>query len=149
MEYTRDFKMPSQESLVNYQDETKTGHDFTWVVKANNRAYHAQIRKRHLWCLKKRKYEDNAIKTAKYNFFTFLPLNLYEQFHRMANVYFLFMILLQTFPQISTLPWFALLFPLCILLSIRGIRDLIDDVARHKSDGEINNRPCEILTGGR
>uniref|UniRef100_A0A2H6NAE7 P-type ATPase N-terminal domain-containing protein n=1 Tax=Micrurus carvalhoi TaxID=3147026 RepID=A0A2H6NAE7_9SAUR len=87
--------MPSQESLVNYQDETKTGHDFTWVVKANNRAYHAQIRKRHFWCLKKRKYADNAIKTAKYNFFTFLPLNLYEQFHRMANVYFLFMILLQ------------------------------------------------------
>uniref|UniRef100_A0A8C6VCD9 Phospholipid-transporting ATPase n=1 Tax=Naja naja TaxID=35670 RepID=A0A8C6VCD9_NAJNA len=100
----------------------------TWVVKANNRAYHAQIQKRHLWCLKKRKYADNAIKTAKYNFFTFLPLNLYEQFHRMANVYFLLMILLQTFPQISTLPWFALLFPLCILLSIRGIRDLIDDV---------------------
>ncbi|XP_058019350.1 phospholipid-transporting ATPase IK [Ahaetulla prasina] len=142
-----DFKMPSQESFGSYQDETKTGPDFTWVVKANNRAYHAQIRKRHLWCLKKRKYADNAIKTAKYNFFTFLPLNLYEQFHRLANVYFLFIILLQTFPQISTLPWFALLFPLGILLSIRGIRDLIDDVARHRSDGEINNRPCEILTG--
>ncbi|KAL7992917.1 hypothetical protein Chor_017173 [Crotalus horridus] len=139
--------MPSQDSLGSYQDETKT--DFTWIVKANNRAYHAQIQKRHLWCLKKRKYADNAIKTAKYNVFTFLPLNLYEQFHRLANVYFLLIILLQTFPQISTLPWFSLLFPLAILLSIRGIRDLIDDVARHRSDGEINNRPCEILTGGR
>ncbi|XP_026536904.1 phospholipid-transporting ATPase IK [Notechis scutatus] len=148
MEYTRDFKMPRQESLGTYQDEANTGQDFTWVVKANNRAYHEQIRKRHLWCLKKKKYADNAIKTAKYNFFTFLPRNLYEQFHQMANVYFLFIILLQTFPQISTLPWFALLVPLCILLSIRGVRDLIDDVARHKSDGEINNRPCEILTGG-
>ncbi|KAM3856008.1 phospholipid-transporting ATPase IK isoform 2-T2 [Vipera latastei] len=140
--------MPSQESFGSYQDETKTEQDFTWVVRANNQAYHAQIQKRHLWCLKKRKYADNAIKTAKYNFFTFLPLNLFEQFHRMANVYFLFIILLQTFPQISTLPWFALLFPLGILLSIRGIRDLIDDVARHRSDGEINNRPCEILIGG-
>ncbi|KAM6466817.1 phospholipid-transporting ATPase IK isoform 2-T2 [Liasis olivaceus] len=143
-----DFKMPAQESPGSYQDETKTGQDFTWMVKANNRAYHAQIRKRHIWCLKKKKYADNAIKTAKYNIFTFLPLNLYEQFHRLANVYFLFIILLQTVPQISTLPWFSLLFPLAILLSIRGIRDLIDDVARHRSDAEINNRACEILTGG-
>ncbi|XP_025027752.1 phospholipid-transporting ATPase IK, partial [Python bivittatus] len=142
------FKMPAQESPGSYQDETKAGQDFTWMVKANNRAYHAQIRKRHIWCLKKKKYADNAIKTAKYNVFTFLPLNLYEQFHRLANVYFLFIILLQTIPQISTLPWFSLLFPLAILLSIRGIRDLIDDVARHRSDAEINNRACEILTGG-
>ncbi|KAH0625932.1 hypothetical protein JD844_034311 [Phrynosoma platyrhinos] len=91
--------------------------------------------------------QDNAIKTAKYNIFTFLPFNLYEQFHRMANLYFLFMILLQTVPQISTLPWFALLFPLFILLGIRGIRDLIDDIARHRSDWEINSRPCDILIG--
>uniref|UniRef100_A0A8C8RVK1 Phospholipid-transporting ATPase n=1 Tax=Pelusios castaneus TaxID=367368 RepID=A0A8C8RVK1_9SAUR len=32
---------------------------------------------------------------TKYNVLTFLPLNLYEQFHRMANLYFLFIILLQ------------------------------------------------------
>jgi len=40
-------------------------------------------------------WQGNAIKTAKYNVLTFLPLNLYEQFHRMANVYFVFVILLQ------------------------------------------------------
>lgn len=40
-------------------------------------------------------WKGNAIKTAKYNILTFLPLNLYEQFHRMANVYFVFVILLQ------------------------------------------------------
>lgn len=39
--------------------------------------------------------QGNAIRTAKYNVLTFLPLNLYEQFHRMANVYFVFVILLQ------------------------------------------------------
>ncbi|KFZ50680.1 putative phospholipid-transporting ATPase IK, partial [Antrostomus carolinensis] len=89
----------------------------------------------------------NAIKTAKYNIFTFLPLNLYEQFHRMANVYFVFVILLQTFPQISTLPWYTLLFPLSCLLTIRGLRDLIDDIGRHQSDRNINSRPCEILSG--
>nr|XP_056723681.1 phospholipid-transporting ATPase IK [Euleptes europaea] len=121
--------------------------DFSWIVRANDRAYHEQFQKRYAYCLKKKKYAGNAIKTAKYNVLTFLPLNLFEQFHRVANLYFLHIILLQTIPEISTLPWFALLFPITILLSIRGIRDLIDDIARHRSDGEINSRPCEILTG--
>ncbi|KAM6107225.1 phospholipid-transporting ATPase IK [Pterocles gutturalis] len=101
---------------------------FTWEVKANDRNYHTQFKKKFAFCLTKKKYAGNAIKTAKYNIFTFLPLNLYEQFHRMANVYFVFVILLQAFPEISTLPWYTLLFPLSCLLTIRGLRDLIDDI---------------------
>ncbi|NXC62731.1 AT8B3 ATPase, partial [Aleadryas rufinucha] len=120
---------------------------FTWEVRANNRAYHRQFKKKFAFCLSKRKYSGNAIRTAKYNLLTFLPLNLYEQFHRMANVYFVFVILLQTFPEISTLPWYTLLFPLSCLLIIRGLRDLIDDIGRHQSDRNINSRPCEILAG--
>ncbi|KAG7220466.1 hypothetical protein INR49_018185 [Caranx melampygus] len=41
------------------------------------------------------KYATNAIKTSKYNLFTFLPLNLFEQFQRIANAYFLFLLVLQ------------------------------------------------------
>lgn len=39
--------------------------------------------------------QSNSIKTSKYNFFTFLPLNLFEQFQRIANAYFLFLLILQ------------------------------------------------------
>ncbi|NXS71119.1 AT8B3 ATPase, partial [Pandion haliaetus] len=120
---------------------------FTWEVRANDRNYHMQFKKKFAFCLTKKKYAGNAIKTAKYNIFTFLPLNLYEQFHRMANVYFVFVIFLQTFPEISTLPWYTLLFPLSCLLTIRGLRDLTDDIGRHQSDRNINSRPCEILSG--
>ncbi|KFO91549.1 putative phospholipid-transporting ATPase IK, partial [Buceros rhinoceros silvestris] len=119
----------------------------TWEVRANDRNYHTQFKKKFAFCLTKKKYAGNAIKTAKYNIFTFLPLNLYEQFHRMANVYFVFVILLQTSPEISTLPWYTLLFPLSCLLTIRALRDLIDDIGRHQSDRNINTRPCEILSG--
>uniref|UniRef100_A0A8B9IKJ9 Phospholipid-transporting ATPase n=1 Tax=Anser cygnoides TaxID=8845 RepID=A0A8B9IKJ9_ANSCY len=122
---------------------------FTWEVRANNRSYHLQFKKKFAFCLTKNKYAGNAIKTAKYNILTFLPLNLYEQFHRMANVYFVFVILLQTIPEISTLPWYTLLFPLSCLLTIRALRDLIDDIGRHQSDRNINSRPCEILSGKR
>ena len=45
-----------------------------------------------------RKYKDNRIKTTKYSMFTFLPVNLFEQFHRLANVYFLFIVILNWLP---------------------------------------------------
>uniref|UniRef100_A0A8D0HHY1 ATPase phospholipid transporting 8B3 n=1 Tax=Sphenodon punctatus TaxID=8508 RepID=A0A8D0HHY1_SPHPU len=121
---------------VNLLNDKQIQLNFTWVVKANDRAFHDQFKKKIHCCLSKRKYADNAIKTAKYNILTFLPLNLYEQFQRTANLYFLFCILLQTVPEISTLPWFALLLPLTILLSIRGIRDLIDDIVSYGVSSE-------------
>lgn len=40
-------------------------------------------------------HQDNGIKTSKYNILTFIPLNLFEQFHRLVNFYFLAIILLQ------------------------------------------------------
>ncbi|XP_075579594.1 phospholipid-transporting ATPase IK [Pelecanus crispus] len=139
--------MAAQDPASGCQHGKKKLPAFTWEVRANDRNYHMQSKKKFAFCLTKKKYAGNAIKTAKYNVFTFLPLNLYEQFHRMANIYFVFVILLQTFPEISTLPWYTLLFPLSCLLTIRGLRDLIDDIGRHQSDRKINSRPCEILSG--
>ncbi|MEE6487402.1 hypothetical protein FKM82_014884 [Ascaphus truei] len=118
---------------------------YTWEVKANDRAFHHAFKKKSRLFFKTRKYADNSIRTSKYNILTFFPLNLYEQFHRAANLYFLFIIILQTVPAISTLPWFAIMLPLLFLVVVRGIRDILDDIARHKSDRAINNRPCEIL----
>ncbi|CAH7029259.1 Atp8b1 [Phodopus roborovskii] len=92
---------------------------------------------------------NNAIKTYKYNGFTFLPMNLFEQFKRAANFYFLILLTLQAIPQISTLAWYTTLLPLLLVLGITAIKDLVDDVARHKMDREINNRTCEVIKDGR
>ena len=40
-------------------------------------------------------YANNRIKTSKYTLLTFLPLNLLEQFQRLANFYFLCLLILQ------------------------------------------------------
>lgn len=40
-------------------------------------------------------FQKNGIKTSKYNVLSFLPLNLFEQFRRLANAYFLFLLVLQ------------------------------------------------------
>lgn len=42
--------------------------------------------------------QDNTIKTSKYSFFNFLPINLFEQFQRLANAYFLILLFLQVWP---------------------------------------------------
>ncbi|XP_004937186.2 phospholipid-transporting ATPase ID isoform X1 [Gallus gallus] len=106
-------------------------------LQANNRDFNLQF-----------EYASNSIKTSKYNFFTFLPLNLFEQFQRIANAYFLFLLILQLIPQISSLAWFTTVVPLVLVLAVSGVKDAIDDFNRHKSDNHVNNRPVQVLING-
>ncbi|XP_034026702.1 phospholipid-transporting ATPase ID-like [Thalassophryne amazonica] len=91
------------------------------------------------------KYATNAIKTSKYNLFTFLPLNLFEQFQRIANAYFLFLLVLQVIPQISSLSWFTTVVPLVLVLTVTAAKDATDDIHRHRSDNQVNNRKVQVL----
>ncbi|XP_041666253.1 phospholipid-transporting ATPase ID-like [Cheilinus undulatus] len=93
-------------------------------------------------------YANNAIKTSKYNIVTFLPLNLFEQFRRLANAYFLFLMILQLFPQISSIAWYSTAVPLVLILSITAVKDANDDISRHKSDNQVNNRTVSVLIDG-
>ncbi|XP_035245773.1 phospholipid-transporting ATPase IC [Anguilla anguilla] len=122
-----------------------------WRVKANDRDFCnlPEFQKKVFLCMKKSRYSGNGIKTYKYNAFTFIPLNLYEQFKRAANLYFLALLILQIIPQITTLPWYTTLVPLVLVLGITAIKDLVDDLARHRMDKEINNRKSEVLLNGR
>nr|XP_021490106.1 phospholipid-transporting ATPase FetA [Meriones unguiculatus] len=108
------------------------------ILQANNRKFNSLF-----------DYPDNSIKTSKYNFFNFLPINLFEQFQRLANAYFLILLVLQLIPQISSLVWYTTVIPLVVVLSITGVKDAIDDVKRHQSDKQVNNRSVLILVNGR
>ncbi|KAG7216627.1 hypothetical protein INR49_023336 [Caranx melampygus] len=94
-------------------------------------------------------YANNAIKTSKYNIFTFLPLNLFEQLRRLANAYFFFLFVLQLIPQVSSLSWFTTAVPLLLVLAITAVKDASDDVNRHKSDNQVNNRKVDVLIDGQ
>ncbi|KAM5237873.1 phospholipid-transporting ATPase IK [Ctenodactylus gundi] len=137
--------MGSDPSRKDQQDSKSV--QFSWEVQANNKTFHEQFQDKGFLCWRQRKYKTNVIHTAKYNLLSFLPLNLYKQFHQVSNLYFLLIVILQGIPEISTLPWFTLFAPLVCLLLIRATRDLVDDIARHKSDQAINSRPCQVLIG--
>uniref|UniRef100_A0A8C5CE30 Phospholipid-transporting ATPase n=1 Tax=Gadus morhua TaxID=8049 RepID=A0A8C5CE30_GADMO len=74
--------------------------------------------------------QDNAIRTSKYNVFSFLPLNLFEQFQRLANAYFLVLLILQLIPEISSLSWFTTVVPLLLVLTMTAVKDASDDIVR-------------------
>ena len=91
-------------------------------------------------------FKDNKIITSRYNFLTFLPLNLMLQFSKFANLYFLVLTIMECFPLISDsggVPVLAM--PLSFVVGISMIKDVYEDYLRHRSDSEENNR--QILKG--
>jgi len=58
---------------------------------------------------------------------TFLPLNLFEQFQRLANFYFLCLLVLQVIPAISSLTPITTAVPLIGVLALTAVKDAYDD----------------------
>ncbi|EHH16566.1 hypothetical protein EGK_11859, partial [Macaca mulatta] len=67
------------------------------------------------------KFIDNRIISSKYTVWNFVPKNLFEQFRRVANFYFLIIFLVQ-----------------------QGYEDWL----RHNSDNEVNGAPVYVVRSG-
>eukprot|EP01137_Pigoraptor_chileana_P009577 Opistho-2@58073 len=85
-------------------------------------------------------YADNYIRTTKYTWWNFLPKNLFEQFHRFANIYFLSIVILNWIPQINAFGKEVAMLPLLFVLAVTAIKDAYEDRRRRISDREVNNR---------
>ncbi|XP_073439222.1 phospholipid-transporting ATPase IB [Dendrobates tinctorius] len=94
------------------------------------------------------KFRDNRVSTAKYSVLTFLPRFLYEQIRRAANAFFLFIALLQQIPDVSPTGRYTTLVPLIFILTVAGIKEIIEDYKRHKADNTVNNKRTIVLRGG-
>mmetsp|Transcript_30715 Transcript_30715/g.30204 ORF Transcript_30715/g.30204 Transcript_30715/m.30204 type:complete len:219 (+) Transcript_30715:222-878(+) len=117
----------------------------TETVKKNipNRRFHVnhQYSKSELKADRTRKFKNNKISTAKYSCLTFLPLNLFYQFTKFSNIYFLMMAFLQMIPAISNSNGYpTMLTPLLFVLLVSMVKDIVEDVQRHKFDNLENNR---------
>ena len=88
---------------------------------------------------------NNAIKTTKYSVWSFIPKNLFEQFHRLANIYFLIIVILNWFPQINAFGKYIAMAPLIFVLSVTAIKDLFEDHRRYKSDEAVNDSTCLVF----
>lgn len=92
-------------------------------------------------------FTGNKIRTSKYTLLSFIPKNLFEQFHRVANLYFIFIVLLNWFPAINAFGKEVAMIPVLFVLGITAVKDLFEDRRRKFSDQRINNSTCRIYDG--
>ncbi len=95
-------------------------------------------------------YPPNVIVTSRYNFISFLPKSIFEQFRRLANVYFLVLGIIAAIGSSTSYYDTAvqpagLLIPMTIVVMISIIKDGIEDVKRHSADNRTNNRLARLV----
>ena len=86
-----------------------------------------------------RPFALNNIKTSKYTLLSFLPKNLFEQFRRVANLYFLGIVILTFFPLIGNVSPGLSAVPIVTILLITAFKDGYEDLKRHEQDSSLNN----------
>uniref|UniRef100_A0A336KFC8 Phospholipid-transporting ATPase n=1 Tax=Culicoides sonorensis TaxID=179676 RepID=A0A336KFC8_CULSO len=94
-------------------------------------------------------YKGNEISTRKYTILNFIPKNLYEQLHRIANLYFIFIVFLNWFPAINAFGKEISMLPVIFVLAVTGIKDIFEDLRRYNSDKRINKYFCRVFDGIR
>uniref|UniRef100_UPI00398F7F6F phospholipid-transporting ATPase IF n=1 Tax=Pristiophorus japonicus TaxID=55135 RepID=UPI00398F7F6F len=93
------------------------------------------------------KFPDNRIISSKYTIWNFIPKNLFEQFRRIANFYFLVIFLVQLMIDTPTSPYTSGL-PLFFVITVTAIKQGYEDWLRHKADNEVNNTPVYVVRSG-
>ncbi|KAF3778877.1 Phospholipid-transporting ATPase 1 [Nymphaea thermarum] len=94
-------------------------------------------------------FAGNEIRTTKYSVFTFLPRNLFEQFHRVAYIYFLVLASLNQVPQLEVFVKEIAFLPLLFVLFVTAIKDAYEDLRRHRSDKIENNSMADVFVNGK
>ena len=87
----------------------------------------------------------NLTKTSIYTKISFLPLNLYIQFSKYQNIFFLTVLILLCIPSISPFSPYSYLTALSIVVGASMFKDAIEDIGRHKDDKLVNERPIKVL----
>ncbi|KAK1163093.1 phospholipid-transporting ATPase 11C-like isoform X2 [Acipenser oxyrinchus oxyrinchus] len=93
------------------------------------------------------KFCDNRIISSKYTVWNFLPKNLFEQFRRIANFYFLIIFLVQVIVDTPTSPVTSGL-PLFFVITVTAIKQGYEDWLRHKADNEVNKYLVSVQEDG-
>uniref|UniRef100_A0A8D3D769 Phospholipid-transporting ATPase n=1 Tax=Scophthalmus maximus TaxID=52904 RepID=A0A8D3D769_SCOMX len=94
------------------------------------------------------RFPDNRIVSSKYTFWNFVPKNMFEQFRRVANFYFLIIFLVQLIIDTPTSPITSGL-PLFFVITVTAIKQGYEDWLRHKSDNAVNQCPVHVVQHGK
>ncbi|KAG7992222.1 hypothetical protein I3843_02G117000 [Carya illinoinensis] len=100
----------------------------------------------HLHQKKPLKYCSNFISTTKYNVVTFLPKAIFEQFRRVANLYFLLAAAL-SLTAISPFSAVSMIAPLAFVVGLSMAKEALEDSRRFVQDMKVNRRKTSVHKG--
>ncbi|GAM82430.1 hypothetical protein ANO11243_004100 [Dothideomycetidae sp. 11243] len=92
-----------------------------------------------------RQYVSNTIRSSRYTPWNFLPRQLWAQFSKLANFYFLLVSILQMIPGLSTTGTYTTVVPLLFFVSVSMFKEGYDDMRRYRLDKTENNQEATIL----
>ncbi|XP_031103190.1 probable phospholipid-transporting ATPase 7 [Ipomoea triloba] len=110
------------------------GPGFSRVVHCNEPQMHD---------VKPLKYCTNYITTTKYNFLSFLPKAIFEQFRRVANLYFLLAAILSLTP-VSPFSAVSMIAPLVFVVGLSMAKEAMEDWNRFIQDMKVNLRKSSV-----
>ena len=90
-------------------------------------------------------YVGNSIRSSRYTIWDFLPRQLFFQFSKLANAYFLLVSILQMIPGLSPTGSYTTIAPLLAFVTISMCKEGYDDVRRYKLDKVENNKETKVL----
>ncbi|EOA14661.1 hypothetical protein CARUB_v10027927mg [Capsella rubella] len=91
---------------------------------------------------------DNRISNRKYTLWNFLPKNLWEQFSRFMNQYFLLIACLQLWSLITPVNPASTWGPLIFIFAVSASKEAWDDYHRYLSDKKANEKEVWIVKQG-
>nr|XP_014347728.1 PREDICTED: probable phospholipid-transporting ATPase IIA isoform X2 [Latimeria chalumnae] len=109
-----------------------------------------EFRPRTVWLghpeKREQRYPRNVINNQKYNFFTFLPGVLFNQFKYFLNLYFLLLACSQFVPELRLGALYTYWVPLGFVLTVTIIREAVEEIRCYCRDKEVNSQIYSKLT---
>ncbi|KAM7277265.1 hypothetical protein ACFE04_019131 [Oxalis oulophora] len=93
-------------------------------------------------------YCDNRISNRKYTVLNFIPKNLWEQFSRFMNQYFLLIACLQLWSLITPVNPASTWGPLIFIFAVSASKEAWDDYNRYLSDKKANEKQVWVVRQG-
>ncbi|XP_058227238.1 probable phospholipid-transporting ATPase 4 isoform X1 [Rhododendron vialii] len=113
------------------------GPGFSRIVFCNEPCHHVK---------KPLKYCSNYISTTKYNVITFLPKAIFEQFRRVANLYFLLAACL-SITNVAPFSAVSMIAPLAFVIGLSMAKEALEDWRRFIQDMKVNMRKARVHKG--
>ncbi|KAL6996949.1 putative phospholipid-transporting ATPase 8 [Sarracenia purpurea var. burkii] len=88
-------------------------------------------------------YRGNYVSTSKYTVANFIPKALFEQFRRVANIYFL-IVACVSFSPLAPYSAISVLAPLVTVIGATMVKEAVEDWRRRKQDIQANNQKVEV-----